>query len=168
MSVCTTPLNWQLESSVPYLPIYYQGEIVGFFKKEFAKDVIKFLNEDEVLKKALKTACTDLIKQTTVEPTQVKDLMNKYIKMSERPKYGTRAIAALLRDRQLELDLSQQDFTKFCDTFKVSPIELHNIYAGGPVEDQLLAPLSRIIGISTKDLLEIRDGEETKKVSTDS
>ncbi len=80
--------------------------------------------------------------------------------MSRRPKYGTRAIAALLRDRQKELDLGNQEFAKFCDTFKLSPTELNNIYAGETVEDSLLAPLSRILGISKEQLLDVRDGSE--------
>ncbi|MFN6530889.1 hypothetical protein [Nostoc sp. ChiSLP03a] len=82
------------------------------------------------------------------------------MKTSERPKYGTRAIAVLLQDRQKELDLSNQEFAKFCDTFKLSPTELNNIYAGEAFDDNLLAPLSRILGITKEQLLKVRDGCE--------
>lgn len=142
------------------MPVYHKGDLVGFFKQEYASEIIKFLNEEEVLTKALKIACTDLIKKTGGDTSQVKHVMKKYIKISERPKYGTRAIAVLLGERQKELDLNSQEFTKFCDTFKLSPTELNNIYAGEPVDDIILAPLSRILGISKERLMEVRDGSE--------
>jgi hypothetical protein len=159
MSLRKEPLDWQLEASETYLPFHYKGSLAGFLKQEFADDVLQVLNEDEVLKKALRIACTELIKHSGGEIAQVKDLMKKYIRMSERPKHGTRAIATLLSERQLELDLNNQEFAKFCDTFKLSPVELNNIYAGEPVDNSLLAPLSRILGISKTELCDIRDGE---------
>ncbi|BAY76370.1 hypothetical protein NIES25_28190 [Nostoc linckia NIES-25] len=160
MSLRNEPLDWQLEVNNPYVPIYHKGDLVGFFKQEYASEVIKFLNEEEVLKKALKMACTDLIKKIGGDPSKVNYLMEKYVKTCERPKYGTRAIAVLLRDRQKELDLSNQEFAKFCDTFKLSPTELNNIYAGEVFDDSLLAPLSRILGIAKERLLEVRNGSE--------
>ncbi|WP_445635552.1 HTH cro/C1-type domain-containing protein [Nostoc sp. DSM 114161] len=160
MSLRNEPLDWQIEVNSPYVPIYHKGDLVGFFKQEYASEVIKFLNEEEVLKKALKMACTDLIKKIGGDTSKVNYLMEKYVKTSERPKYGTRAIAVLLRDRQKELDLSNQEFAKFCDTFKLSPTELNNIYAGEPFDDSLLAPLSRILGIAKERLLEVRNGSE--------
>jgi hypothetical protein len=84
--------------------------------------------------------------------------MKKYIIRSERPKYGIRAIAFLLRERQEELDLGDREFTKFCDSFKLSPAELNNIYAGESVQDSLLVALSRILGITKEKLIEVRDG----------
>jgi hypothetical protein len=158
MSLRKESLDWQLQEKTYYSEFYYKGSLVGFLKQEIASEIINFLNEEDILKKALKIACLDLIKQSGGEMNEVNDLMKKYIKMCERPKYGTRAIAALLRDRQQELDLSNQEFAKFCDTFKLSPVELNNIYAGEPIDDTLLAPLSRILGISKPELGEIRDG----------
>ncbi|MUG99674.1 hypothetical protein F7734_48310 [Scytonema sp. UIC 10036] len=165
MSLRKEPLDWQLDASETYLPFHYKGTLAGLLKQEFADEVLKVLKEDEVLKKALKIACVELIKQSGGELSQVKDLMKKYIKMCERPKHGTRAIAILLGERQLELDLNNQEFAKFCDTFKLSPVELNNIYAGEPVDDSLLAPLSRILGISKTELCAIRDGCEREIVS---
>ncbi|RCJ28584.1 hypothetical protein A6770_22825 [Nostoc minutum NIES-26] len=144
MSLRNKPLSWQLEPNAPYIPIYHKGNLVGFFKQEYASEIIKFLNEDEVLKKALKKACTDLLQKTGSDTKHVNFLIQKYIKISERPKYGTRAIALLLNERQKELELSNQEFTKFCDTFKLSPTELNHIYTGEAVDDSLLMPLSRI------------------------
>ncbi|PHJ65997.1 hypothetical protein VF14_05950 [Nostoc linckia z18] len=160
MSLRNEPLDWQVETNNAYIPIYHQGNLVGFFKQEYASEIISFLNDEEVFKKALKLACTDLIKKMGGDTNKVNYLIHKYVKSSERPKYGTRAIALLLRDRQKELDLSNPEFAKFCDTFKVSPTELNNIYAGEPFDDSLLAPLSRILGIAKERLLEVRDGLE--------
>jgi hypothetical protein len=160
MSIYSEPSDWQAESSDHFVPVYYQGNLTGFFKQEYADEIIRFLNEQEVLNKALRLACTDLIKKTGGDASQVKNLMKKYIKISERPKYGTRAIALLLKERQKELDLNIQEFTKFCDTFKVSPPELDSIYTGEAIDDNLLAPLSRILGMSKEQLLEVRDGVE--------
>jgi hypothetical protein len=160
MSPYNEPTDWQIESSDPFVPVYYQGYLTGFLKHDYADEIIKFLNEQEVLNKALRLACTDLAKKTGGDANQVKNLMKKYIKISERPKYGTRAIALLLKERQKELDLSSQEFTKFCDTFKVSPSELDDIYAGEPIDDNLLAPLSRILGMTREQLLQVRDGFE--------
>ncbi|MEH2232391.1 MAG: hypothetical protein V7K71_22650 [Nostoc sp.] len=160
MSLRNEPLDWQLETNNPYIPVYHQGNLVGFFKPEYASEIIKILNEEEVLKKALKMACTDLIKRIGGDTRKVNYLMEKYVKTSERPKHGTRAIAVLLSDRQKELDLSNQEFAKFCDTFKLSPTELNNIYAGEAFDDSLLAPLSRILGIAKEQLLKVRDGCE--------
>lgn len=153
--------DWQVESSDPFVPIYHQGNLAGFLKREYTNEMIKFLNDQEVLAKALKLACIDLIKKTGGDTSQVNNLMKKYIKVSERPKYGTRAIALLLTERQKELDLSNQEFTKFCDTFKLSPSELYDIYAGEPIDDSLLAPLSRILGVSKERLIAVRDGIES-------
>lgn len=160
MSLRNEPLDWQVKSDDNYVPIYHKGNLVGFFKQEYANEVIKLLNEEEIFKKALKIACSDFLKKTGSDPTKVNYLMKKYIKISERPKFGTRAIALLLRERQKELDLSDPEFTKFCDTFKLSPNELNNISTGEVIDDNLLSPLSRILGISKERLLEVRDGSE--------
>lgn len=158
MSLRNEPTDWQLGVHESYMPVYYKGTVAGFFKKEYSETIIKQLNEDELLKKALATACTDLIRQSGGDASQVKELIKKYLKTSERPKSGTFAIAGFLRERQQELDLGDKEFAKFCDTFKVSPVELNNIYAGDKIEDGLMAPLARILGKSKDELLKVRDG----------
>ncbi|AFY43184.1 hypothetical protein [Nostoc sp. PCC 7107] len=156
------PSDWQSDPETSYIPIYHKGSLVGFFKQEYVNEILYFLNEEEVLKKALKKACGDLLKKTGGDTSKVNYLVQKYIKVSERPKYGTRAIALLLQERQKELDLNNQEFAKFCDTFKISPTELNNIYAGEAIDDNLLAPISRVLGISKERVQEVRDGGEAQ------
>ncbi|BAZ38027.1 hypothetical protein NIES4101_39620 [Calothrix sp. NIES-4101] len=160
MSLRHESADWQVGRHEAYMPVYYQGAIAGFFKREFSESITKHLNEDELLKKALTTACTDLIRQSGGDIHQVKTLINEYLKMCDRPKYGTLAVAALLQERQQELDLGDREFTKFCDTFKLSPVELNNIYAGEHIDDSLIAPISRILGLPKDELLQVRDGYE--------
>lgn len=160
MSLRNEPLDWQANTQDSYVPIYHKGNLVGFFKQEYANEVIQFLNEGEVLKKALKRACADLLKVTGKDINLVSSLIKKYIQVSERPKHGTKAIALLLKERQAELDLNDSEFTKFCDTFKISPAELNSIYAGEAFDDKLLLPLTRVLGITKERLLEVRDGSE--------
>lgn len=159
MSLRNEPTDWQLGVHESYMPVYYKGAVAGFFRKEYSETIIKQLNEDELLKKALTTACTDLIRQSGGDASQIKELIKKYLKTSELPKSGTFAIAGFLRERQQELDLGDKEFAKFCDTFKVSPVELNNIYAGDKIEDALMAPLARILGKSKDELLKVRDAQ---------
>ncbi len=154
------PSDWELGNNENYMPVYYKGAVAGFFKKEYSETVIKNLNSDDLLTKALTKACTDLIRQTGGDVSRVNDLMKKYLKICDRPKFGSLAIASLLRERQEELDLGEKEFSKFCDTFKLSPVELNNIYAGENIDDSLIAPLSRILGVSKDELLKVRDGRE--------
>lgn len=39
MSLRNEPLDWQLQTNNPYIPIYYQGDLVGFFKPEYASEI---------------------------------------------------------------------------------------------------------------------------------
>jgi hypothetical protein len=160
------PLPWQLNRNEPYWPIYYEDQVVvGFCRPEYAPRLVELLNDEEKLRKALHLACLDLIKQSDGDPTQVQALIKKYIKKTERPKYGTAAIAFLLRDRQEELDVSDKEFARFCDSYKLSPEALKNIYTGKKIEDSLLIVLSRILGKSVEELAEVRDGTNHKSDS---
>lgn len=162
MSLREEPLDWQLSNHESYQPVYHQGKIAGFLKAELADEVIKYLNDKEILKKALTRACIDIVKQNGGDMNTVKQLIRNYIKLSERPKYGTRAIALFLRERQAEVDLNDQEFMKFCNTFMLSPEQLQSIYAGEPIDDSLIAPLARILNISQTRVLEVRDGDDTQ------
>jgi hypothetical protein len=160
MSLRNYPSDWELGNNENYMPVYYKGAVAGFFKKEYSETVIKNLNNDELLTKALTQACIDLIRRSGGDVSQVNDLIKKYLKICGRPKFGSFAIAELLRERQVELDLGEKEFSKFCDTFKLSPVELNNIYAGENIDDSLIAPLSRILGMPKDELLKVRDGRE--------
>jgi hypothetical protein len=154
------PSDWELGHNENYMPVYYKGAVAGFFKKEYSETIIKNLNSDDLLTKALTQACIDLIRRSGGDVSQVNDLIKRYLKICDVPKFGTLAIAALLRERQIELDLGEKEFSKFCDTFKLSPVELNNIYAGENIDDSLIAPLSRILGMAKDELLKVRDGRE--------
>jgi hypothetical protein len=164
MSLRNEPDSWQLSSTEHYLPISHQGTTAGFLKEEYAAEITKLLNDETMLKKALKLACIDLVKQSGGDPSQVKVMIKKYLKMVEIPKYGTKAIAILLKERQQELDLGEREFVKFCDSFKLPPSELSKIYAGGNIDDSFISPLSRILGVSKSRLFEIRDGSEERDI----
>ncbi len=150
--------SWQFDSRDLYVPITYEGSVVGFGKPKFAARVVEVFNEDDKLRKALRFACADLLNQSGGDQSRIKELIEKYMALAERPKYGTRAIAALLRDRQAALDISDQEFTRFCDSYRLSRSALNNIYAGEQINDSWLSPLSRILGVSIEEIIALRDG----------
>jgi hypothetical protein len=158
MPLDNQPLPWQFDPYDPYFPITYEGAAVGLCTLEFATRIVEVLNEEGKLRKALELACFDLLRQSGGDPKRVAQLMQKYIERTERPKYGTRAIAFLLRDRQEELDISDKAFVRFCDSYKLSAEELQDIYEGKEVIDSQLIVLSRILGKSVEELTEVRDG----------
>ncbi len=48
MSLRHEALAWQLEANATYLPVYYKGELAGFFKQEFSDEILNFLNESPI------------------------------------------------------------------------------------------------------------------------
>lgn len=159
------PWHLQLKSDRSYIAIYDRETEVGFCTPEFASSIIETFNEEEKLReqnetlyKALYMACTDIIRRSGGNVSQVKQVMRKYLEQVKRPEHGSRAIAFLLRDRQRELDVSNQEFARFCDSYRLSPPELLDIYRGKDIGDQQLPAISRIVGKSVKELMEIRDG----------
>jgi hypothetical protein len=151
-------LTWQFDPYDPYFPILYEGVEVGFCTLEFSTRIVEVLNEEGKLRKALELACLDLLRQSGADPNQVEELMKKYLVRTERPKYGTGAIAFLLRDRQEELDISDKEFARFCDSYKLSHEELKGIYEGKQITNSQLVVLSRILGKSIEELAKVRDG----------
>ncbi|UBF24747.1 hypothetical protein K9N68_24205 [Kovacikia minuta CCNUW1] len=152
-------LPWQLNANESYVPVFHEGRVIGYLKSDYAKQVVSSLNHVEKLHKALHMACYDLVARMGRGSGDVGDLMQQYLTKLELPKSGTGAIALLLRDRQAELDLTDDEFAKFCDTFRLSRIELKTIYSGEEIEYGQLAPLSRILGIPTDELIEVWKGE---------
>lgn len=151
-------LRWDFDPYDPYFPISYEGVGVGFCKLDFAARIANVLNEDEKLRKALQMACFDLLQQSGGDPNRVNELMNKYLERSERPKRGMGALAYLLCDRQEELDMSDKEFIRFCESYKLSAKELKDIYEGKDISDRKLAVLARILRKSVEELTEVRDG----------
>lgn len=159
MAKITEPSSWELDSRSSYIPVSYQGDLIGFCKSNVAQQVIDTLNDIETLRKAFYRVCSDLVAQTNSE-ADVEELMRQYLADAERPKSGTRAIALLLQERQEDLDLTDEEFAKFCDTFRLSREELRNIYLGEEIESTQLGPLSRILGMTIDELIEVWKGKE--------
>lgn len=154
--------TWEYYPEDPYVPITHEDTVVGFCRPEFAVRIVEVMNDEEKLRKALRIVCLDLLRRTGGDISRVDELVARYIERAERPKYGTRAIAALLRDRQQELDVSDQEFAKFCDSYRLSVRELRNIFAGEEIYDSMLGPLSRILGTTPEELMAVRDGVAQK------
>mgnify|MGYP003907277311 CR=1 FL=1 len=151
-------LPWQFAAKVNYFPIFHEKALVGFSRREYVAKIVKVLNEEETFRKALQLACSDLIKQAEGDPRKIDELVQKYLMMADRPRYGSRAIATLLRDRQAELNVSDQEFARFCDSYRLPPEELEEIYAGEEIFNSQLISLARILGTTVEDLIEVRDG----------
>lgn len=151
-------LPWRFGTKVSYFPIFHEGALVGFGRREYVSKITQVLNDEEKLRKALELACSELIKQSGGDKRKLNELIQKYLLMADRPKYGSRAIAMMLRDRQAELNVSDQEFSRFCDSYRLSPQELQEIYAGEEVINSQLTPLARILGTTVEELVEVRDG----------
>ncbi len=151
-------LAWTSDPQASFVPIFYDGAIVGFGKADMAGKMTELLNAQEKMYKALRLSCLDYIRKSGGDTSRVEELMRKYIARAERPKYGSRAVAAILRDRQIELNVSDREFVRFCETYKLSLQELKEIYAGEEIIDSQLGPISRILGMSMEELIQIRDG----------
>lgn len=149
--------NWELGIDV-YVPILYQGSLAGFCSPEYSEEIVETLNQERRIRKALRIACLDLLRQAGADTSKVDALVKKYMSLAERPKYGPRAIAFLLRERQQDLRVSTQEFVKFCDTFKVSPKQLQSIFAGKSIDPNLISPISRILGKTNAEVEEVLYG----------
>jgi hypothetical protein len=151
------PLAWKFFSSDVYVSVTYEDEVVGFCKPDFAARIVEVLNDDEKLRKALRLACYDLISVAGGNSRQVDELVERYLIKTGQPQSGVAAIATLLHQRQEELDVSDKEFTKFCDSYRLSPAQLQGIYAGEEISQSMLVPLSRILGRSVDDLLQVME-----------
>ena len=141
-----------------YIPILHQGELIGYCKPDYAEEIVEILNEEQRLEKALRLACLDLIRKAGGKRSKVDDLMKKYMERAKRPKYGPRAIAILLRERQEQLRVSAPEFIKFCDIHKISPEDLKDISAGKAIDPSLIAPIARIVGKTSTEIKAILEG----------
>lgn len=158
-------LRLQLNHYRSYISISYEDIEVGFCTPEFAAKIVETFNEyerlqeeNETLNKALQMACFDLTKQAGESANQVNKRIKKYLDNAKKPEHGTRAIAYMLRERQRALDISTREFVRFCYSYKLTPKELKDIFDGKDISDRQLRPLSRILGKSVEELVEIRDG----------
>lgn len=153
------PIRWETDTKEAYVPITYEGTLMGFGKPKFAVKVVEVLNEEERLRKAFKLACKDLLTYVGGDVRQVDDLIEKYLIKADRPRSGTGAIVNLLRDRMADLDVTAQEFARFCDSYRLSLNDLKRIYAGEKIPDNLLGPLARILGMTVEEVIAVRDGK---------
>lgn len=150
--------SWQFFPADSFISITYEEELIGFCKPDFAARIVTVLNDDERLRKALRLACYDLAALTGGGTEAVAMLEQKYLSRTAKPKSGTAAIALLLRDRQDQLGVNEKEFLRFCDSYRLSLDKINAIYAGEEIDETLLLPLSRILGRSVEDLLQILEG----------
>lgn len=150
--------SWTSNPHDLYIPVAYDGEVVGYLKPKHVEQILDALNDSEKVRKALKLACYDLVARSGGSKEKVSDLVQKYLTRAGRPTRGVAAIALFLRERQLELDLTDDEFKKFCDTFRLSAAELEGIYQGNELDSAQLTPLARILGMSVDELIQVWKG----------
>lgn len=152
------PQPWQYFSAETYVSVTYEDEVIGFCKTDFAARIVETLNEDERLRKALRLACYDLVGRTGGGAAEVDALVQKYLNKASDPRTGVAAIAALLHYRQQELDINDKEFARFCESYRLPQHKLEAIYNGEEIDSAWLTPLSRILGQSVDDLIDVLDG----------
>ncbi|MBD2464859.1 hypothetical protein H6G89_28045 [Oscillatoria sp. FACHB-1407] len=152
------PPAWQFTMAETYVPLSYEDEVVGFCKPDFAARIVDALNDNEKLYKALRLACYDLVGRSGGGEVQLDLLMEQYLTKTAFPTSGVAAIAVLLRDRQDELDVTDKEFIRFCDSYRLPKEKLQAIYDGEEIDSEDLGPLSRILGRSVDDLMQVLEG----------
>jgi hypothetical protein len=157
MSSVTSP--WHVDAQDKYVPVRHEGAIVGFCKPRYAKHMVGQLNEAERLKQALMLACYDLAARSGSATEEVNQLAQRYLDKASRPLHGTALIALWLKQRQQELDLTDEEFAKFCDSYRLSRVEVQGIHLGEEIESHQLSPLSRILGKTVDEIIEGWKGE---------
>jgi hypothetical protein len=153
-------LPWECSTQSAYVPLSFEGEVVGFCRPDCATEIAKTLNETEMLQKALQLACYDLVARSGGSTESVAELVKTYLSKVERPLQGSALVALLLKERQIDLDLTDDEFAKFCDSYRLSRTELQGIYRGEEVESHQLIPLSRILGKTVDEVIEAWKGDD--------
>ncbi|XGV97396.1 MAG: hypothetical protein ACAF41_32335 [Leptolyngbya sp. BL-A-14] len=160
MAKMQQPLSWATNESDSFIAMTHEGKVIGFCQPAYARHVAKQLNEAELLSKALKLACYDLSARSGSSSVNLDEMVQHYLAKAAFPKSGTAMVAMLLQHRQEDLDLTDAEFAKFCDTFRLSRAELQAIYLGEDIEHTQLSPLARILGLSMSELIDVWQGEE--------
>lgn len=154
------PLPWVANESSAFIAMTHEGKVIGFCQPAYARHMVKQLNEAELLTKALELACYDLAARSGSSTMNLDEMVQQYLAKAAQPKSGTPAIALLLQQRQEDLDLTDTEFAKFCDTFRLSRAELQAIYLGEDIEQTQLSPLARILGLTMDELIDMWRGGE--------
>lgn len=159
MHLPNEPPAWQVKATDTYITLRHENQVVGMLKPDIAARIVALLNDEERLKKALQLACYDLmIRSGGGGAREVDYLCTKYINQASRPTSGTGAIALWLKQRQADLDITDQEFERFCDSYRLLPIKLQGIYEGREIDSSMLTPLSRVLGCSVEEVLQVLEG----------
>lgn len=160
MAKTPQPSSWAFNDQESLQPLTYEGKVIGFCQPAYARHIVKQLTEGEQLYKALELACYDLTARSGGSAMGIKELVQQYIAKAVRPTSGTALVALLLKQRQEDLDLNDEEFAKFCDTFRLSRVELQAIYQNEDIEHNQLNPLARILGLTVDELIDAWKGRE--------
>lgn len=160
MAKIPQPSPWAANDHEALIPITHEGKIVGFCQPAYARHMVEHLNQGEQLHKALELACYDLTARSSGSAMSLEDMVQQYMAKAVRPTSGTAMVALLLRQRQEDLDLTDEEFAKFCDTFRLSRAELQTIYQDEEIGNNQLNPLARILGMTVDELIEAWRGQE--------
>ncbi len=159
MTKINEPLPWDSDDTKSFIPVSYKGNVIGFCKPDVAPKITAILNDSTKYRKAFELACADLSAKAGGMPSAI-DYQQQYLVRVERPTKGIRVIARLLQERQEDLNFNDEAFAKFCDTFRLSRVELKNIYNGEEIDSNQLTPLSRILGITIDELIILWKGRD--------
>ncbi|MGB3518455.1 MAG: hypothetical protein WBA43_18505 [Elainellaceae cyanobacterium] len=153
------PLPWQSNVNETFIPLMFNREVVGFCKPEYAAKLAHVMNDEQKARKALYLVCADFVKRSQGRVGNVDELVEEYLERAAIPRTGARAIALLLKNRQEELGVTDKEFVTFCDSYRLSPEKLKDIYSGqGTIESTLFAPIARVLGQSVEEVVQIIQG----------
>lgn len=150
---------WEIHQDEQFTAVFHHQKLVGLITPSYAEKLIKLLNTEESAANALRLACEELLPVNQRSPENIRVLMGEFIKKTRRPKAGPLAVAMLLQERQKSLDLTNQEFLRFCDSYKLPPAQLKSIYTGKEVPFDWLPALARILGISSDAVMNVITGE---------
>jgi hypothetical protein len=153
------PPPWKVEPQNPFVPISLSGQIVAYCHPDHAKQITEILNENDKLQKAMQLACYDLVARKGGSSDSVDEMMQQYLNRVSRPTKGTALIALLLKERQQNLDLTNEEFAKFCDSYRLSRDELKQIYRGMDINHNQLSPIARILSVSVDEVIDAWGGQ---------
>lgn len=148
---------WEVDPNNALVPLRYDDELVGFLKPDIAIRITNILNEEYRAWKALRLACYDLVSRAGGSNSEIEELVSKYLAKAARPRSGVGAIARWLQQRQTELGVSDAEFERFCDSYRLSKDKLEAL-SMGDIDGSMLVPLARVLGCSIQDLMEVLEG----------
>lgn len=148
---------WEIRPNDALVPLHYDDELVGFLKPDIAIRVADILNEEYRARRALRLACYDLVSRAGGGNSEIEELVNKYLARAAQPRSGVGAIARWLKQRQTELGVTNAEFERFCDSYRL-PKEKLEALSMGDIDGSMLVPLARVLGCSIQDLMEVLEG----------